>query len=127
MRLPHRYSNIPTKLFYSTIPVEILKICRATSSYNEFFSSVYRLISHMKKQGSKINVINARSKMTFRRIEDFLKFSARQRFYSKHVFLSFMPKKFNIKGFKLIISGICVLMHSPIFKKRTLLFYCINS
>ena len=68
----------------------------------------------MKKQGSKINVINAPSKMTFQRIEDFLKFSARQRFYSKHVFLSFMSKKFNIKGFKLIISGICVLMHSPI-------------
>ena len=62
VRLPYKYSNIPSKMFYSTISAEILRICRATSSYNDFLSSVYSCI---KKQGAEVNnVIKALSKIS---------------------------------------------------------------
>ena len=83
VRLPYRYSNIASKIFYLTISAEILRICRATSSYYDFISSVYRLISQMTKQGAKINnIIKALRQMLFRYIEDFLKFSAKQEDFS---------------------------------------------
>ena len=36
VRMPYKCSNIPCKMFYSTIGAEILRICRATSHYNFF-------------------------------------------------------------------------------------------
>ena len=51
--------------------IEILKICNATSSYNGFLSSVYRLISY-KKQGIEINNIRkALSNIIFNHTKDF--------------------------------------------------------
>ena len=61
----YNYSKIPSKIFYSTIPTEISRICRAKSSYNDFLSSVYRHISCMKKQGAETNNIKTLSKMIF--------------------------------------------------------------
>ena len=72
MRLPYKYSDISCKMFYSTISAEILGICRATSSYNDFLSSVHKLISRAKKPGAEINnIIKALRKMIFRHTEDF--------------------------------------------------------
>ena len=39
VRMPFKCSNIPNKMFYSTIGAEVLQICRATSRYN-FFSCI---------------------------------------------------------------------------------------
>jgi hypothetical protein len=52
VRMPYKCSNIPCKMFYSTIGAEILRICRATSHYNFFLISARSLISRMRKQGA---------------------------------------------------------------------------
>ncbi len=36
VRMPHLQSNMPSKMFYSTISAEILRICRATFKYSNF-------------------------------------------------------------------------------------------
>ena len=38
------------KMFYSTISAEVLRICRATSSYLFFLESVKKIIVRMRKQ-----------------------------------------------------------------------------
>ena len=52
VRMPHRNSNIPGKMFYSTINAEILRICRATSTFDSFLETSLTLITRMKKQGA---------------------------------------------------------------------------
>ena len=44
VRMPHLESNIPSKMFYSTISAEVLRICRATSKFSDFLDSVKKLI-----------------------------------------------------------------------------------
>ena len=36
VRMPYLQSNMPSKMFYSTISAEILRICRATYKYTNF-------------------------------------------------------------------------------------------
>ena len=65
-------------MFYSTMFTEFLRICRATSSYDDFNLSVHRLISLMKKQSAEINnIIKALSKIIFCHT-DFSKFNLKQ-------------------------------------------------
>ena len=52
VRMPYKCSNIPCKMFYSTIGAEALRICRATSHYNFFLISAGSLINIMRKQGA---------------------------------------------------------------------------
>ena len=47
-------SNIPSKIFYSSIGAETLRICRATSKYSEFLNTIKPFLVRMKNQGSKI-------------------------------------------------------------------------
>ena len=65
-------------MFYVTIFADILRICRTTSSYNDFLSDVHRIISHMKKGTEIDNIIKALSKMMFRLTEELLKFNVKQ-------------------------------------------------
>ena len=51
-RLPFKDSNIPNRMFYSTVCAEVLRICRATSSLNDAISSVKILITRMLNQGA---------------------------------------------------------------------------
>ena len=51
-RLPYRNSNIPCRMFYSSIAAECLRICRATSSENEAISSIKYLLLRMCNQGA---------------------------------------------------------------------------
>ena len=53
-RLPYRESNIPCKMFYSTIAAESLRICRATSTSDSASSSIQGLVSRMTKQGASM-------------------------------------------------------------------------
>ena len=59
VRMPHKNSNIPSKMFYSTINAEILRICRATSSLDSFIETSLKLIRRMEKQGAKHRQIQA--------------------------------------------------------------------
>ena len=51
VRMPYKCSNIPKKMFFSTIGAEILRICRATS-HNFFLVSARSLITRMRSQGA---------------------------------------------------------------------------
>ena len=53
VRMPHRQSNMPSKMFYSTISAEVLRICRVTSNFSDFVDSVKKLLKRMIKQGAK--------------------------------------------------------------------------
>ena len=60
VRFPFRSSNMPSKMFHSTISAEILHICRATEAEDDFYKSATPFLSliythkvHLKtKQGS---------------------------------------------------------------------------
>lgn len=51
-RLPYKDSNIPYKMFYSSITAECLRICRATTSSTQAVSSLNTLLDRMIKQGA---------------------------------------------------------------------------
>ena len=51
-RLPFRDSNIPAKMFYSSIAAECLRICRATTIDKHATSSIKSVVSRMVKQGA---------------------------------------------------------------------------
>ena len=53
-RLPYKDSNIPSKMFYSSIAAECLRVCRATSSDSHATASINAVVSRMIKQGAKM-------------------------------------------------------------------------
>ena len=73
--MPYLQSNMPSKMFYSTISAEILRICRATYKYTNFLLSCEKLIIRMIKQGAKpLGIKNVVCKMIKRHTSDFDKF-----------------------------------------------------
>ena len=52
-RLPYKNSNIPCRMFYSSIAAECLRICRATSSDTQAIVSLKSLILRMSNQGAE--------------------------------------------------------------------------
>ena len=57
IRFPYRSSNIPNKMFFSTISAEILRICRASSQYVSFINACDPFMKRMRLQGAfKIGV-----------------------------------------------------------------------
>ena len=58
VRMSYKSSNMPYKMYYSTISAEILRICRATSHYPSFLKSVRKLILRMRKQGAETQGIS---------------------------------------------------------------------
>ena len=54
VRMPYKCSNIPLKMFYATVSAEILRICRATSSYKFFLDCAHKLVCRMQQQGADI-------------------------------------------------------------------------
>ena len=52
VRMPYKSSNIPSKIFYSSLGAEILRIGRATMSTTAFVSSSRALIHRMMNQGA---------------------------------------------------------------------------
>ena len=51
VRMPHKSSNIPSSIFYSSIGAEVLRIARVSTNSERFSSSVLPLIFRMIKQG----------------------------------------------------------------------------
>ena len=52
-RLPYKDSNIPCKMFYSSIAAECLRICRSTSSVEQTVTTINVLFSRMYNQGAE--------------------------------------------------------------------------
>lgn len=52
VRMPDKSSNIPSKIFNSSIGAEILRIARITSNFDSFISSCRALIQRMLAQGA---------------------------------------------------------------------------
>ena len=53
VRMPYCSSNMPSKIFYSCIAAEILRIGRTTSHLADFLNSSKSLLQRMLKQGAK--------------------------------------------------------------------------
>ena len=53
VRFPYRSSNMPNKMFYSTISAEVLRICRASSNLDYFKRACKPFLTHMILQGAK--------------------------------------------------------------------------
>ena len=51
VRFPYRCSNMPSKMFYSTISAEILRICRASVKYHNFVTAADPFPKRMTRQG----------------------------------------------------------------------------
>ena len=63
-RLPYKDSNIPFKMFYSSIAAESLRIFRASSTSNHAVSCIQTLVTRMMGQGANIPAMkNCISKM----------------------------------------------------------------
>ena len=76
VRLPYKCSNIPSKMFYATIGAEVLRIAKATSTYNFFIKSVHGLLLRMKRQGADLfGLKKVLRKMLGRHFENFQKFN----------------------------------------------------
>ena len=58
VRMPHKCSNIPSKMFNSTISAELLRISKASTSYCVFLKAAKVLIHRMTKQGAAINTLS---------------------------------------------------------------------
>ena len=56
-RLPFKSSNIPNRMFYSSISAEILRICRASSKLVDAIASSNSLHCRMKTQGANFSVV----------------------------------------------------------------------
>ena len=75
VRMPYKCSNMPSKMFYSAISAEVLRICRATSNYDFFIESVRKIVHRMRKQGAEtIGLNRIVKKMMGRHWEPFIKF-----------------------------------------------------
>jgi len=59
-RLPFKSSNIPNRMFYSSITAEILRICRASSNLVNAIESSNSLLCRMKAQGANISIVKRR-------------------------------------------------------------------
>ena len=74
-----QHSNFPSKMFYSSITAEILRICRATSTYVDFLKTTKDFIIRMRKQGAQVDSLkNVLNKLIVWHSEDFIKFDFRQ-------------------------------------------------
>ena len=89
VRLPHKCSNIPSKMFYNTLGAEILRICRATSVFDPFKASVCSLMNRVMQQGgTKDGVNNAFRKTMNRHWDNFVKYNKSQTLLIKEIKIS---------------------------------------
>ena len=64
-RLPYRSSNMPSRMFYSSISAECLRVCRATSSCVQAKLSIQSLLSRMLNQGATVSNMKNSISRTF--------------------------------------------------------------
>ena len=59
VRFPYACSNIPSKIFLSTIGAETLRICRASSCFEHFIRFCQPFFSRMINQGANVREIKS--------------------------------------------------------------------
>ena len=69
VRFPYECSNIPSKIFLSTIGAETLRICKASSTFSHFVRCCSPFYKRMVKQGAIIPAIKAIFRKFFGRHE----------------------------------------------------------
>ena len=75
VRFPYKCSTLPSKMFFSTISAEILRICRANSSLETFLETSQTLTLRMRKQGAdNFGLKSVLRKMINRHLDDFIKY-----------------------------------------------------
>ena len=65
VRLPYLSSNMPSRIFYSAVSGELLRIARCTSESNDFSRSCKTLLQRVKNQGAKPRRLNSTLKKAF--------------------------------------------------------------
>ena len=85
-RLPYRESNIPYKMFYSSIAAESLRICRASSTSNSAKTSIRTLVDRMVTQGADRNNMKNSIKKIFNRHQINLKYGIQGNGFIKQIF-----------------------------------------
>ena len=69
VRMPQRHSNIPSRIFYSAIGAEVLRIGRTSSNAVSFIESSKKLLARMFKQGASKETVTKTIKRTYGRHE----------------------------------------------------------
>ena len=69
VRMPQRHSNIPSRIFYSAIGAEVLRIGRTSSNAVSFIESSKKLLARMFKQGASKETVTKTIKRTYSRHE----------------------------------------------------------
>ena len=73
--MPQKDSNIPVKIFESSIYSEILRISRCTLYLEDVVPRITELFARMKNQGAKLSSLKKQVKKCFDRFPDaFIKF-----------------------------------------------------
>ena len=76
VRMPHKDSNIPQNIFYSSLVGEFLRIGRSTLKLEDFIPKAKELIQRMKNQGAEIyRIKRALRKIILAHPESFSQFS----------------------------------------------------
>ena len=76
IRFPYASSNIPIRMFYSTIQAEILRICRASAQFRPFLDTCKPFVTRMIKQGAWKKELNfSLNKIISNHWEDFSKYA----------------------------------------------------
>ena len=86
--MPNSNSNIPGKMFYSTINAEILRICRATSTFDSFLETSLTLLKRMKRQGTNNRQISYYIKKLIYKHKEFEKYDINKDHIVRSVILS---------------------------------------
>ena len=75
VRMPYKSSNIPSKIFYSSIGAEILRIGRASTTSEAFTKSAKEVIQRMFRQGANPSQMTRILKRTYGRHDVLKKFN----------------------------------------------------
>ena len=65
VRMPFLDSNMPSKIFYSSLGAEVLRIARTTNNKAAFLNSVSIIIKRMVNQGAKLETVIKTLKKVF--------------------------------------------------------------
>ena len=86
MRFPYESSTIPSKNFFTIISVEILRICRATSSVVQFITTFKVFLLRMLRQGANpLGVKKVLIKMINRHVLQFENYNINNRDLTKQL------------------------------------------
>ena len=85
-RMPYKSSNIPNRMFYSTIRTECLRLCRATSGLDNVLNSIKALIKRMLNQGAEHKKIRNCIRRAFNKHNVNLKYNTPVKDIITHIF-----------------------------------------